>query len=93
MVYNVGNRPSLGQKGIRMSTFEKVKEILVEQLECDAETVTQEALVVKDLGADSLDFVEIGMSIEEEFDIEIEESEYEGLASVSDMVNIIDSKL
>lgn len=76
-----------------MSTFDKVRDILVEQLECDASAVTEDALVVKDLGADSLDFVEIGMSVEEEFDIEIDESEYEGLQSVGDMVRTIDSKL
>ena len=76
-----------------MSTFDKVKDILVEQLECDADAVTDTALVVKDLGADSLDFVEIGMSVEEEFDIEIDESEYEGLQSVGDIVRTIESKL
>ena len=76
-----------------MSTLEKVTNILVEQLECDAADVTESALVVKDLGADSLDFVEIGMSIEEEFDIEIDESEYESLKTVGDMVNVINTKL
>ena len=76
-----------------MSTFDKVRDILVEQLGCDADAVTDTALVVKDLGADSLDFVEIGMSVEEEFDIEIDESEYEGLQSVGDIVRTIDSKL
>lgn len=76
-----------------MSTLEKVTNILVEQLDCDVSAVTETALVVKDLGADSLDFVEIGMSIEEEFDIEIDESEYEGLKTVGDMVRTIEQKL
>lgn len=76
-----------------MSTLAKVTDILVEQLECDASAVTETALVVKDLGADSLDFVEIGMSVEEEFDIEIDESEYESLKTVGDIVRTIESKL
>ena len=76
-----------------MSTLAKVTDILVEQLECDPSAVTETALVVKDLGADSLDFVEIGMSVEEEFDIEIDESEYESLKTVGDIVRTIESKL
>ena len=92
-MYNIENIPKREKKGIEMSTFDKVKEILVEQLECDAGAVTLEASVVQGLDADSLDFVEIGMSIEEEFDIEIDESEYENLSTVGDMVSVIDSKL
>ena len=84
-MYNKENIPNWEKKGIIMSTFDKVKGILVEQLECDADVVTLEASVVEDLDADSLDFVEIGMSIEE--------SEYESLSTVGDMVTVIDSKL
>ena len=76
-----------------MSTFDKVKEILIEQLECDEAKVTESASVVDDLGADSLDFVEIGMEVEEAFDIEIEESAYADMNTVADIVSAIDSRL
>ena len=55
--------------------FEKVKVIVVEQLGVEEEKVTKEATFVDDLAADSLDIVELVMSIEEEFDIEIDDSE------------------
>ena len=51
--------------------FDKVKEILVDQLDVEEEKVTMEASIVDDLGADSLDLVDLVMSLEEEFDVEI----------------------
>lgn len=76
-----------------MSTFDKVKEILIEQLECDEAKVTESASIVDDLGADSLDFVEIGMELEDAFDVEIEESAYADMNTVADIVSAIDSQL
>jgi len=76
-----------------MTTFEKVQNILVEQLEVNASQVVLTAEVVKDLGGDSLDFVEIGMAIEDEFNVEVEEDEYKDLKTVNDLVTLVDAKL
>lgn len=65
-----------------MSFEEKVKEIIVEQLGVDAGQVTEGAKFVEDLGADSLDTVELVMALEEEFSIEIPDEEAEKLTSV-----------
>ena len=67
----------------------KVKEIVVEQLGVDEEEVTEQASFVDDLGADSLDIVELVMALEEEFDLEIPDEDAEKIASVGDAVNYI----
>lgn len=72
--------------------FEKVKTIVVEQLEVTEESVVKEARFVDDLSADSLDIVELIMQIEDEFDLEIADSEAEKIVTVSDVVNYIKSK-
>ncbi len=69
----------------------KVKEIIVEQLGVDAEEVTPEASFVEDLGADSLDTVELVMAFEEEFDLEIPDEDAEKIATVKDAVEYIKS--
>ncbi len=69
--------------------FEKVKAIIVEQLQVAEGTVTQEASFIDDLGADSLDIVELIMALEEEFDMEIPDSDAEKIVSVSDVVDYI----
>lgn len=69
--------------------FEKVKKIVCEQLEVDAEKVTPEANFANDLGADSLDTVELVMALEEEFDIEIPDEEAEKIATVQAAVDYI----
>ena len=70
-----------------MSDIEaKVKEIIVEQLGVNADQVTPEAKMIEDLGADSLDAVELVMAIEEEFGIEIPDEEAEKLTSVADII-------
>ncbi len=69
--------------------FEKVQEKISEQLGIDAEEVTMESSFIEDLGADSLDIVELLMALEEEFDIEIPDEEAEKLVSVSDVVDYI----
>ncbi|HYF83130.1 MAG TPA: acyl carrier protein [Clostridia bacterium] len=69
--------------------FEKVQEKVAEQLGVDAEEVLLESSFIDDLGADSLDIVELLMALEEEFDIEIPDEEAEKLASVGDVVDYI----
>ena len=69
--------------------FEKVQEKVAEQLGVDADEVTLESSFIDDLGADSLDIVELLMALEEEFDIEIPDEEAEKLSSVGDVVDYI----
>ncbi|NLK70584.1 MAG: acyl carrier protein [Clostridiales bacterium] len=71
--------------------FEKVKNIIVDQLDVDAEKVTMESNVTEDLGADSLDVVDLIMSIEEEFDMEIDDEAVEGMKTVGDIVAFIEN--
>ncbi|HEY9660397.1 MAG TPA: acyl carrier protein [Allocoleopsis sp.] len=73
--------------------FEKVKKIVVEQLSVDANEVTPEASFANDLGADSLDTVELVMALEEEFDIEIPDEAAEGIATVQAAVDYIQGKV
>ena len=77
---------------LRMSSeevFEKVKEIIVEQLGVAENAVTLEASFIDDLGADSLDIVELIMALEEEFDMEIPDSDAEKVVTVGDVVDYI----
>ena len=69
--------------------FEKVKEIIVEQLGVAEDAVTEEASFIDDLGADSLDIVELIMALEEEFDIEIPDGDAEKVVTVGDVVDYI----
>ena len=69
--------------------FEKVKAIIVEQLGVQESAVTMEASFIDDLGADSLDIVELVMALEEEFDIEIPDTDAEKVVAVSDVVEYI----
>lgn len=72
-----------------MSVEEKVKEIIVDQLGVDEKQVVPTASFIDDLGADSLDTVELVMALEEEFDIEIPDEEAEKIASVENAVDYI----
>ena len=74
-----------------MSIQDKVKKIVAEKLSVDISEVVPEAHFVDDLGADSLDLVELIMSMEEEFDIEISDEDAENLATVKDAFDYIDS--
>jgi acyl carrier protein len=74
-----------------MSIQDKVKKIIVEKLSVDLEELVPEASFVDDLGADSLDLVELIMSMEEEFDIEISDADAEKLATVKDVFDYIDA--
>ena len=72
---------------------DKVKNIIVEQLGVDMESVTPEASFIDDLGADSLDIVELVMTMEEEFDLEIPDEDAEKIKTVNDVINYIKAKV
>lgn len=72
------------------STFEIVKRVLVDGLNVDPSAVTMDSDLNEDLGADSLDAVELIMSLEEEFDLEIEPAESDSIKTVRDLVILID---
>ncbi|MCX6947477.1 MAG: acyl carrier protein [Verrucomicrobia bacterium] len=74
------------------SIEQKVKDIIVEQLSVNAEQVTPEAKFIEDLGADSLDIVELVMAFEEEFGVEVPDSDAEKLLTVGDVVKYIEDK-
>ena len=72
--------------------FDKIKEIIVDQLSVDESMVTMETNLMKDLEADSLDAVEIIMAIEEEFDMEIPDEEAEKFQLVGDLVKYVEKQ-
>ncbi len=74
-----------------MSVEEKVREIIVDQLGVDEKQVTGNAAFIDDLGADSLDTVELVMALEEEFDIEIPDEEAEKISKVQDAIDYINN--
>ncbi len=81
-------------EGNKMSdVIERVKKIVVERLEVDAEKVNEKASFIDDLGADSLDLVELVMAFEEEFGIEIPDDVQEQIASVGDAVRFIKERV
>lgn len=69
--------------------FEKVKAIVAEQLGANADEITMESTFIEDLGADSLDVVELVMALEDEFDMEIDEDEAENISTIGDVVEYI----
>jgi acyl carrier protein len=75
-----------------MAIEDKVKEIIVDQLGVEPEQVKPEASFIDDLGADSLDTVELVMAFEEEFDLEIPDEDAEKIKSVGDAITYIKSK-
>ncbi|MBW3660145.1 MAG: acyl carrier protein [Gemmatimonadetes bacterium] len=75
-----------------MAVESKVKEIIVENLGVDGEKVTRDASFVEDLGADSLDTVELVMAFEEEFDIEIPDEDAEKLTTVGEAITYLENK-
>ena len=72
--------------------YEKVVSIIADQLDVEEEKVTMEAAIADDLGADSLDVVDLVMSLEEEFNIEIPDEEVENIKTVGDIVKFIEEK-
>ena len=73
--------------------FDKVKKIIVDQLDVEVDKVTEAASITDDLGADSLDVVDLVMSFEEEFDIEIPDDQVEKIKTVGDIVKFIEEKV
>lgn len=73
--------------------FDKVKDIIVDQLDVDEDKITMEASITEDLGADSLDVVDLIMSLEEEFDIKIPDDEVENVKTVGDIVKFIEEEI
>ena len=73
--------------------FEKVKSILIDQLDVEEEKVTSDASIADDLGADSLDIVDLVMSLEEEFDLEIPDDQVENIKTVGDIVKYIEENI
>jgi acyl carrier protein len=80
----------LPRRETAMSVAEKVKSIIVEQLGVDADEVSPAASFTDDLGADSLDIVELVMAFEEEFSIEIPDEDAENISTVQDAINYIE---
>ena len=70
--------------------FEEVAKVLAEQLNVDVSKITENSEIVKDLGADSLDVVELLMQLEEEFGITLPDSEMENLKTVQDIVDMME---
>ncbi len=70
--------------------FERVRDILVEQLDVEESTVTMESSITDDLGADSLDIVDLVMTLEDEFDTEIPDEDIESIKTVGDVVKYIE---
>ena len=76
----------------REEVFERVKEVLTEQLGVDENEITEDASFQEDLDADSLDLVELVMGLEERFDVTIPEEDLEGVATVGQAVDLVLSK-
>ncbi len=74
-----------------MALFDEVKEVVVEQLSVNADEVKEESKFVEDLGADSLDVVELVMALEEKFDIEIPDEDAEKITTVADAIKFIEN--
>lgn len=74
-----------------MALLDDIKEVVVEQLSVSADEVKEDAKFVEDLGADSLDVVELVMALEEKFEVEIPDEAAEGIKSVKDVVAYIEN--
>ncbi|MGP1485975.1 MAG: acyl carrier protein [Campylobacter sp.] len=74
-----------------MAVFDDVRDVVVEQLSVAPEAVKLESKIIEDLGADSLDVVELVMALEEKFEVEIPDSEAEKLISINDVVKYIEN--
>lgn len=74
-----------------MAVFEDVKDVVVEQLSVSPDAVKLESKIIEDLGADSLDVVELIMALEEKFEVEIPDSDAEKLISIQDVVSYVEN--
>ena len=75
-----------------MNTFEKIATLMAEQLGIDKASVTPDSEIIKDLGADSLDVVEMLLELEKEYGVEITDEQAADLKTVGDIVNLVDNK-
>lgn len=73
--------------------LEKIKAILAEQLDIDEDIITSDSLLVEDLGADSLDAIDIVMSVEDEFSIEVPDEIVEKMESVGDIITFVENNI
>ncbi len=76
-----------------MDVLEKIIDILCDQLDLDREQVTEDSEIIDDLGADSLDIVDLVMTLEEEFDTEITDEMIEGMKTVGDVARYVEEHL
>ena len=74
-----------------MATFDKIKDMIVDQLDVEADEVTMDANIQEDLGADSLDIVDLIMAVEDEFEVKIDDDASEHIKTVGDIVKFIDA--
>lgn len=74
-------------------TFERIKKIIVDQLDVEENKITQDASFTNDLGADSLDIVELIMALEDQFDIEISDDEAQKILTIKDAIEYINDKI
>ena len=74
-----------------MALLDDVKEVVIEQLDCDPADVKEDSRFIEDLGADSLDVVELVMALEEKFDIEIPDEDAEKILTVADAIKYIEN--
>lgn len=70
--------------------FEKIREIICDQLELEEDVVTMDAILLEDLGADSIDLADLVMTFEDEFDLEISDEDLENIKTVGDIVKFIE---
>lgn len=89
----LGNFRNLSEDELKASIHEQVKDIVVDQLSVEADEVTEEATFIDDLGADSLDIVELIMAFEEEFGIDIPDEATEKIKTVQDVVEYVSKSL
>lgn len=73
--------------------FEKIRTILSEQLDIEEDNITAESLIVEDLGADSLDAIDIVMSVEDEFGIEVPDEIVEKMETVNDIITFVENNI
>lgn len=83
--------PNYPQKEVLLVVFEKVKNILAAQFDVDEDSITMETDILEDLGADSLDVMDLMMTLGDEFDMQVEESEIENITTVGALVNFIEA--
>lgn len=76
-----------------MEVFDKIKEIIADQLGIDEDDITPDASLIDDLGADSLDIVELIMYFEDEFDMEISDEDIEEMETIQDIINYIEDNI